>query len=98
MLLMTVFTVKSCEFLIDYYTAYKSCDIENTNNDETRGPDTNEDCFNKSAKKLFSYFENDLNVTVTWATPPSTFRCVYSYTIFKEPLRDVLTPPPLHIA
>jgi hypothetical protein len=95
MLLVVVFTVKSCDFLIDYYTAFKSYNVENAS-DETENRDMNEGCFEKNAKKLFSFSEDGLSEAgEAWAAPLSTHWSIYSFSIFKEPLRDVLTPPPL---
>ncbi|RYY37083.1 MAG: hypothetical protein EOP46_04035 [Sphingobacteriaceae bacterium] len=95
-LLITVFTLKSCDLFIDYYSAFnKSVAVEDPAGDESR--DISEDCFEKSAKKLYSCFENPINFrSITWVTPLSIHWCVYSFSIFKEPLRVVLTPPPNH--
>ncbi|QHS63461.1 hypothetical protein [Chitinophaga agri] len=93
-LLITVFAVKSCDFFIHYGSSFKAYDIENAG-DEAPTPDKGEDCF-KSVKKIFSYFGDDILSNINWAAPLSTQWCVYSFFIFKEPLRDVLTPPPNH--
>lgn len=90
MLFITVFTIKCC----DLFTVFKSYDIENID-EETSPLDASEDCCKKNAKNLFPFFENDTSfTTVAWANPLSIYWYVYSFMIFKEPLRDVLTPPP----
>lgn len=93
-LLITMFTIKSCDLFIDYYSAYhKSFSAENTTDDDNN--DMSEDCFEKSAKKLYSRIDYGVNfIAVTWITPISIHWDVYSFSIFTEPLRVVLTPPP----
>jgi hypothetical protein len=95
MLLLTVFTIKSCDFLLSYYPTLLSYNIEDDTNEETQSGDTNDDCLKESAKKLFPFSEDNEGYTsLTWHTSLSIHWCIYSFTIFKEPLRDVLTPPP----
>jgi hypothetical protein len=88
-MLLAVFTIKSCDFFID--SAFKYHKIEAAD-DET---DTNEDCV-KTAKKLFSFVddESEFLTASSRTTSLSIHWSVYSFIIFKEPLRDVLTPPP----
>ncbi|WP_454802410.1 hypothetical protein [Mucilaginibacter phyllosphaerae] len=91
---------KSCDLLIDYYFSYqKSFSIEKFAKDNSQANDEDnavgEDSFEKSAKKFYSCFENGISFSsVTWATHLSTHWCIYSFSIFTEPLRVVLTPPP----
>ena len=101
MLLITVFAIKCCDLFIDCYVAYnKSISVKNIadNNDDNpndENRDVNEDCFEKSEKKLYSCFDNAISFkSLTWVTPLSVHWYVYSFSIFTEPLRVVLTPPP----
>lgn len=100
MLLIAVFAMKSCDLFIDHYIAHhKSVSVENPGDDDsTSGNESKgmgEDSFEKSAKKLYSCFENPIFFrSLTWATPLSIHWDIYSFSIFTEPLRVVLTPPP----
>lgn len=95
-LIITVFAVRSGGFIIDCCAAFKCIDLENAEtNDQAATDDFDDSCFGKTAKKLFPFFENGTHAsTIPWAAPMSVHWCVYSFSIFKEPLRDVLTPPP----
>jgi len=92
LLLITVFTVGACDYL---YAFYKSYNIENVSDEAPIG-DFGDNCVKKGGKELFSFYEDGLSFsTLTWASPLSVHWETYSFSIFKEPLRDVLTPPPL---
>ncbi|WP_147320096.1 hypothetical protein [Chitinophaga silvisoli] len=92
LLLVTVFTVGVCDYL---YTYYKSYIIENAS-DEAPFGDFGDSCVKKGGKKLFSFYEDGLSFCIPTRTfPLSVHWGTYSFSIFKEPLRDVLTPPPL---
>ena len=94
-MLIAVFAIKSCDLLIDYYSAHnKSVAVENVADEDTSN-DVSEDCFEKIDKKLYSNFEHNFSfISVTWINPLPILISVYSFSIFKEPLRVVLTPPP----
>jgi hypothetical protein len=95
LLLITVFTVGACDFVFNLYKYYKSYNIENAS-DEAPFGDFGDSCVKKGGKKLFSYYEDGLSIyTVTRVLPLSVHWGTYSFSIFKEPLMDVLTPPPL---
>lgn len=95
LLLITVFTVGAGDFIFNLYKYYKSYNIENAS-DEAPFGDFGDTCVKKGSKKLFSYYEDGLSFyIVTRALPLSVHWGTYSFSIFKEPLRDVLTPPPL---
>ncbi|MCC8407843.1 hypothetical protein LJ707_02810 [Mucilaginibacter sp. UR6-1] len=92
MLLIAVFALKSCDMFIGYYSTLKSYAVEKAE-DENSNP--SENSFDKSNKKLYSCFEYGINFNAfTWVTRLQSHFFVYSFSIFKEPLRDVLTPPP----
>jgi hypothetical protein len=92
LLLVTVFTVGICDYL---YTYYKSYIIEHTSDEAPLG-DFGDSCVKKGGKKLFSFCEDGLGFFAPARTfPLSVHWGTYSFSIFKEPLRDVLTPPPL---
>ncbi|OJW13277.1 MAG: hypothetical protein C0154_04070 [Mucilaginibacter sp.] len=94
LLLITVLAVKSCDLFIDHYFAFsKAVSVENSTDDNHHC--TGEDSFEKSTKKLYSCFgSTDLFPSFTWVTALSVHWDVYSFSIFTEPLRVVLTPPP----
>jgi hypothetical protein len=93
-LLIAVFTIKSCDLFIGYYTsAMKACTVEKAEDESNSNP--SENSFDKSSKKIYSCFEYGINFNAfTWVTRLQNNFFVYSFSIFKEPLRDVLTPPP----
>ncbi|RYF10177.1 MAG: hypothetical protein EOO42_22950 [Flavobacteriales bacterium] len=93
--------VKSCDLFIDHYVAaHQKCvsadnpaDDDSTTSSESKA--MGEDSFEKSAKKLYSCFENPTFFrSLTWAMPLSVHWDVYVFGVFAEPLRVVLTPPP----
>lgn len=95
LLLITVFTVGACDFIFNLYKYYKSYNVENAGDDVPFG-DFGDTCIKKGSKKLFSYYEDGLNFyTVARALPLSVNWATYNFSIFKGPLIDVLTPPPL---
>lgn len=99
MLLITVFVIKSCDLFIDHVAHHKSVSVQNPGDDDsTTGSESKaigEDSFEKSAKKLYSCFENPTFFrSLTWAAPLSVHWDIYVFGIFTEPLRVVLTPPP----
>lgn len=94
-MLIALFAVKSCDVLISYYSAQnKAAMIENIADDDSSN-DVSEDSFEKIDKKLYSGFENSFSFSsYHWVKHLPTPKYAYSFSIFKEPLRVVLTPPP----
>jgi hypothetical protein len=89
MLFFVAFTVKSCDFFFTYRSTFKCYNVENPDDETSDG------CVKKGDKKFFSITENGITVTtIPCAKPVSVHWSIYSFSIFKEPLRDVLTPPP----
>jgi len=96
-LLIAVFTIKSCDTFIEYYSSLHKSEVENLAGDESS--DVSEENFEKLAKKVYSCFEFTTSFRpFTSIIPLSTPWCVYSFSIFAEPLRVVLTPPPNSMA
>lgn len=94
LLLIAVLTVKSCDLLIDHYFAFnKAFSLENSTDDNHHC--IGEDNLEKSTKKLYSYFYSpDLFQSPARTMAVSIHWDIYSLSIFTEPLRVVLTPPP----
>ncbi|PJJ79784.1 hypothetical protein [Mucilaginibacter auburnensis] len=93
-MLIALFAIKSCDLLISYYSAQnKAAMIENIADDDSN--DVSEDSFEKIDKKLYSGFETSFSFSsLQWVKHLPAPKCLYSFSIFKEPLRVVLTPPP----
>ncbi|MCD8740790.1 hypothetical protein LT679_09280 [Mucilaginibacter roseus] len=94
LLLIAVLALKSCDLFIGYYkNVSKSYAVEKTE-DESNNPQ-GENSFDKADKKMYSCYEYSYIYNVLHhIIPVSPVYGVYSFSIFKEPLRDVLTPPP----
>ncbi len=94
LLLIAVLALKSCDLFIGYYkTVSKSYVVEKAEDESSNHQ--SENCFEKAEKKLYSCYEYGYHFNaLTHLVPVSPAYGVYSFSIFKEPLRDVLTPPP----
>ncbi|QXV64504.1 hypothetical protein INP83_15585 [Mucilaginibacter sp. 21P] len=100
LLLVIVFLAKSCDLFIEQCVAHhsafaseKSMDGDNRLNNDSKS--SAEDGFEKGSKKSYSYFNyqitfSSLSRIITSSIPWEP----YSFGIFTEPLKVVLTPPP----
>ena len=99
LLLIAVFAVKSCDLLINYYAAQNKAALTEQLADEDSSNDVSEESFEKIDKKLYSGFENSFSyLSFTWVKHVPSPKFIYSFSVFKEPLRVVLTPPPNFIS
>lgn len=94
-MLIALFAIKSCDLLISCYSAQNKAAMVEKIADEDSSNDVSEDSFEKIDKKLYSGFENGFSLSLTSYVKhvPSPIS-IYSFSIFTEPLRVVLTPPP----
>ncbi len=94
-MLIALFAIKSCDLLVSFYSVQnKQALVEKIAEDDSSN-DVNEDSFEKIDKTLYSGFKTIISfLPHQWEKhlPASNF--IYSFSIFKEPLRVVLTPPP----
>ncbi|MBS1663676.1 MAG: hypothetical protein JST68_21715 [Bacteroidetes bacterium] len=88
-----MFTIRGYHLFVDHLSSPKSHDIENTS-DENQDSSSEEEAIKKDAKEFVSIFEDMTPSTLARSIHPSQHWSIYSLVVFKEPLRDVLTPPP----
>lgn len=102
-LLFSVFTIRCYTLISSYLSTHKSHSIEKIDEEgqgssENQSSSSNEEITKKDGKDFFPDFKYDLDfLTSHQSIQSSQHWSIYSLVIFKEPLRDVLTPPPNRI-
>ncbi len=94
-MLIALFAVKSCDLLISYYSAQNKAAMVEKMAEEDSSNDVSQDSFEKIDKKLYSGVEMGFSIlSFTQIKHIPAPISIYSFSIFTEPLRVVLTPPP----
>ncbi|QEM10606.1 hypothetical protein [Mucilaginibacter rubeus] len=99
-LLIAMFAIKSCDVFVHCYTSHnKSLSADNPAENEKSAGDENHDfaekSFEKNGKKLYSCFDNAISFkAVIWVISLSGPVHFYSFKLFTEHFREILTPPP----
>lgn len=94
-MLIALFAIKSCDLLISCYSAQNKAAMVEKIADEDSRNDVSEDSVEKIDKKLYSGTDNSFSLSLfAYVKHLPSLISVYSFSVFTEPLRVVITPPP----